>query len=181
MERTGNQDKDGENKNVLDTCQGRKRSLRGTTLLHPCLAAGALQSAGLAVRYSCAVTGAPVAASRGSPRRPRGSETMFGETFGARSQLPGLSVTYLPAYSSLHCLWCACEIVGSSLAQKNASVNTSYCTEEQWIKPLALSTAPDRTLILSGPGRSGAPAGGASGPGSRGGPAGWPHSRPQTG
>ena len=125
--------------------------------------------------------GRPRRGLKGVPRRPRGSKTMFGEIFGARSQLPGLSVTYLPAYSSLHCLWCAYEIVGSSLAQKSVGVNTSYCTEEQWIKPPALSTVPDRTLIRRGPGRSGAPAGGASGLGRRGGPAGWPHSRPPTG
>ena len=35
-----------KNKNVLDGCQGRKRLLRGTTLLHPDLTARALQSAG---------------------------------------------------------------------------------------------------------------------------------------
>ena len=89
-----------KNKNALDRCQGREPSLRGTTLLHPCLTAGALGSAGSGIRYSCAVS-----RPQGFPRRPRSSETMFGGTFGARFQLPGLSVTYLSAYSSLHCLW----------------------------------------------------------------------------
>lgn len=36
--------------------------------------------------------------------RPRDSKTMFGKRFRTPSQLPGLSVTVLPAYSSLHCL-----------------------------------------------------------------------------
>ena len=41
---------------------------------------------------------------KGHPRRPRGSKTMFSGAFGTRFQLPGLSVTCLSAYSSLHCL-----------------------------------------------------------------------------
>ena len=63
-----------------------------------------LTECGTCVRYSCAVTGAPVAASRIHSRCPRGSKTMFGEVFGTRFQLPGLSVTYSNTYSSLHCL-----------------------------------------------------------------------------
>ena len=63
-----------------------------------------LTECGTCVRYSCAVTGAPVAASRIHSRCPRGSKTMFGEVFGTRFLLPGLSVTYSNTYSSLHCL-----------------------------------------------------------------------------
>ena len=75
--------------------------LRGTTLLYPDLAARAFGRTG--IRYVCAVTGAPVAAYA-VMQSVRGSKTMFSAAFRARFHLSGLSVPYLRAYSSFHCL-----------------------------------------------------------------------------
>ena len=56
------------------------------------------------IRYACAMTGAPVAALCTPVHSVRGSETMFSAAFHTPSHQPGLSVTYLRTYSSLHCL-----------------------------------------------------------------------------
>ena len=64
-------------------------SLRGTTLFRPDLTAGALERTG--------GSDTPV-------HSVRGSETMFSAAFHTPSHQPGLSVTYLRTYSSLHCL-----------------------------------------------------------------------------
>ena len=61
---------------------------------------------GSLLRYSSAMTDAPVAAYRSYQTwSVRGSGTMFGAAFRTPFQLPGLSGPYLRAYSSLHCLW----------------------------------------------------------------------------
>ena len=88
---------------MLSRIKDESIPLRGTTLLHPNLAAGAFGRTGIKLRYVCAVTGAPVAACA-FRQSVRGSETMFGAALRTPSHLPGLSVTYLRVYSSLHCL-----------------------------------------------------------------------------
>ena len=72
---------------------------RGTTLIRYFLTKVTLQSANTLLR--CDVRSRRDLCESG---RPRNSETMFGKPFCTSFHHPRLSVTYLPAYSSLHCL-----------------------------------------------------------------------------
>lgn len=82
--------------------------LRGTTLIHLSLTAQALTSAGCVHQKHPILRrddGRSRRSLKGKTVRLRSSKTMFGAAFCARLQLPGLSVPYLRAYSSLRCLW----------------------------------------------------------------------------
>lgn len=72
---------------------------RGTTLVHRLLTKPAFEGAGTPLRDD--------GRSRRSltvSRSVRGSETIFPKAFRIPFHLPGLSVPYRFAYSSLHCL-----------------------------------------------------------------------------
>lgn len=69
-------------------------------MVPPCFTPASRQGPYGVLAYSRALTGAPVAACAcGS--QPRRSETIFSQTFRTRFHQSGLSVPYLPAYSSL--------------------------------------------------------------------------------
>lgn len=79
-------------------------------------------------RYACAMTGAPVAALC-TMHSVRGSKTMFSALFRTPSHLPGLSATYLRAYSSFHCLCQRYSIfsgIALSLPRRSGDVNDVF-------------------------------------------------------
>ena len=106
--------------------------LRGTTLLHPCLTTGALWSTAILLRAD----GRTRRSLYGIPFRsqPRRSETIFRRTFRTRSHHTGLSVPYLPAYSSLPRVCRAYSVpLGLCLVynQQAPSVNRASCTKRE--------------------------------------------------
>jgi len=69
--------------------------------------------------HFCAVTGGSRRDLRRSGR-PRNSKTMFGRPFRTPLHQPGLSVSYLPAYSSLHRL-CNMKLITLQFTQEAAA------------------------------------------------------------
>lgn len=75
--------------------------------------------------HFCAMTGAPVAALCALAQSVRNSETMFCTAFRTPFHQPGLSLTYLRAYSSLHRLLRS-SIVARSLQKKFRFVKRKF-------------------------------------------------------
>ena len=91
---------------------------RGTTLFIPSSRKGPYG----VPAHSRAMTGAPGMACANCGRSCD-SKTIFGRPFRTPFHLPGLSVTYLSAYSSLHCLWRYEILIEASVHRENTFVN----------------------------------------------------------